>query len=48
MRLTRVAVGTLLTILTRIPIGVAISTNRLVAALLTPLLRFFAVLAGIA
>jgi NitT/TauT family transport system permease protein/taurine transport system permease protein len=46
--LTRVAVGTVLAILTSIPIGVAVSTNRLVAAFLTPILRFFAVLAGIA
>lgn len=46
--LTRVAVGTILAILTSIPIGVAMSTHRLVAAVLTPILRFFAVLAGIA
>jgi taurine transport system permease protein len=46
--LIRVGVGAVLAILTSIPIGVAMSTNRLVAALLTPILRFFAVLAGIA
>jgi taurine transport system permease protein len=46
--LTRVAAGAILAILASIPIGVAISTNRLVAACLTPVLRFFAVLAGIA
>lgn len=46
--LTRVAVGAILAILTSIPVGVAMSTNRVVAALLTPILRFFAVLAGIA
>jgi NitT/TauT family transport system permease protein/taurine transport system permease protein len=46
--LTRVAVGTILAVLTSIPIGVAMSTNRLVAAFLAPILRFFAVLAGIA
>ncbi|MFI5340579.1 MAG: ABC transporter permease [Candidatus Methylomirabilales bacterium] len=46
--LTRVAVGAILAIVTSIPIGIAMSTNRLVAALLTPILRFFAVLAGIA
>ena len=46
--LTRVAVGTILAIVTSIPIGIAMSTNRFVAALLTPILRFFAVLAGIA
>ncbi len=46
--LTRVAVGTTLAILTSIPVGIAMSTNRVVAALLTPILRFFAVLAGIA
>ena len=46
--LTRVAVGTILAIVTSIPVGIAMSTNRLVAAFLTPILRFFAVLAGIA
>ena len=46
--LTRVAVGTVLAILTSIPVGIAMSTNRLVAAVLAPILRFFAVLAGIA
>jgi taurine transport system permease protein len=46
--LTRVVVGTVLAILTSIPVGIAMSTNRLVAAVLAPILRFFAVLAGIA
>lgn len=46
--LTRVGVGAILAILTSIPVGVAMSTNRVVAGLLTPILRFFAVLAGIA
>ncbi len=46
--MTRVAVGTILAILTSVPIGVAMSTNRVVAAFLAPILRFFAVLAGIA
>ncbi len=46
--LTRVAVGTILAIVTSIPVGIAMSTNRFVAAFLTPVLRFFAVLAGIA
>lgn len=46
--LTRVAVGTILAILTSVPIGIAVATNRLVAACLAPILRFFAVLAGIA
>ncbi|MGD0264059.1 MAG: ABC transporter permease [Candidatus Methylomirabilota bacterium] len=46
--LARVLVGTILAIVTSIPIGIAMSTNRFVAALLAPILRFFAVLAGIA
>ncbi|MGH2374327.1 MAG: ABC transporter permease [bacterium] len=46
--LTRVIVGGSLAIAASIPLGIAISTNRAVAAFFTPLLRFFAVLAGIA
>lgn len=46
--LRRVLVGGTLAVITSIPLGVAISTNRLVAAFFAPVLRFFAVLAGIA
>jgi taurine transport system permease protein len=46
--LRRVAIGTSLAIAASIPLGVAIGTNRTVAALFTPILRFFSVLAGIA
>ncbi|MDR7419727.1 MAG: ABC transporter permease [Armatimonadota bacterium] len=44
----RVLVGGSLAIATSIPLGIAISTNRAVAAFFTPILRFFSVLAGIA
>jgi len=44
----RVLVGSVLAIASSIPLGVAISTNPGVAAFFTPILRFFAVLAGIA
>jgi NitT/TauT family transport system permease protein/taurine transport system permease protein len=44
----RVLIGGALALATSIPLGVAISTNRLVAGFFTPLLRFFSVLAGIA
>jgi taurine transport system permease protein len=46
--LRRVLVGGTLAIVTSIPLGVAISTNRAVSAYFTPVLRFFSVLAGIA
>jgi taurine transport system permease protein len=46
--LLRVVVGTSLAIAVAIPLGVAMSVSPVVAALLTPLLRFFSVLAGIA
>ncbi len=46
--LRRVLVGTTLAVASSIPLGIAISTNRHVAALFTPILRFFSVLAGIA
>jgi len=46
--LRRVLVGTTLAVVTSIPLGVVISTNRYVAALSAPVLRFFSVLAGIA
>ncbi|MDR7486857.1 MAG: ABC transporter permease [Armatimonadota bacterium] len=46
--LRRVLVGGGLAILTSVPLGVAVSTNRTLAAFLSPILRFFSVLAGIA
>ena len=46
--LGRAAVGTVLAVLVAVPLGVAMGVNRHVAAFLTPLLRFFSVLAGIA
>ncbi len=46
--LLRVAVGTALAIAVSVPLGVLMSVSRPVAAILTPLFRFFSVLAGIA
>ena len=46
--LQRVAFGGILAVLTSIPLGIAIGTRAAVAAFFTPVLRFFAVLAGIA
>jgi taurine transport system permease protein len=46
--LTRVAVGTALAILISIPLGVAMGVSPAVSSFLTPLFRFFSVLAGIA
>ncbi|MGH2524582.1 MAG: ABC transporter permease, partial [Anaerolineales bacterium] len=46
--LRRVLVGTTLAVVTSVPLGIAVSTSRFVAVPLTPILRFFAVLAGIA
>ena len=46
--LGRVAVGTVLAILVSIPLGVAMGLSRGVSGFLTPLFRFFSVLAGIA
>lgn len=46
--LRRVLVGGTLAVITSIPLGIAISTNRVMATFFTPILRFFAVLAGIA
>lgn len=46
--LGRVLVGTLLGVLVAVPLGIAMGVNRHVATILTPLLRFFSVLAGIA
>lgn len=46
--LTRVLVGSTLAVVTSVPLGIAISTNRTVAGFFAPILRFFSVLAGIA
>ncbi len=46
--LLRVAVGTVLALLVAIPMGVAMGISPVVSTFLTPLFRFFSVLAGIA
>lgn len=46
--LARVAIGTVLAILVGVPLGIAMGVSRGISAFLTPLLRFFSVLAGIA
>jgi taurine transport system permease protein len=46
--LLRVAVGTVLALLVAIPLGVAMGISPVVSTFLTPLFRFFSVLAGIA
>lgn len=46
--LLRVAVGTVLALLVAIPLGVAMGVSQVVSSFLTPLFRFFSVLAGIA
>jgi taurine transport system permease protein len=46
--LGRVAVGTVLAILAAVPLGVAMGVSPAVSGFLTPLFRFFSVLAGIA
>jgi len=46
--LGRVAVGTLLAVLVSIPLGIAMGLNPIVSDFLSPLFRFFSVLAGIA
>ena len=46
--LGRVAVGTVLAIVISIPLGVAMGLSPVVSSFLTPLFRFFSVLAGIA
>ena len=46
--LARVAVGTVLAIVISIPLGVAMGLSPVVSSFLTPLFRFFSVLAGIA
>ena len=46
--LLRVAVGTVLALLVAIPMGMAMGVSPVVSSFLTPLFRFFSVLAGIA
>ena len=46
--LLRVGVGTVLALLVAIPLGVAMGVSPVVSSFLTPLFRFFSVLAGIA
>jgi NitT/TauT family transport system permease protein/taurine transport system permease protein len=46
--LGRVALGTVLAVAAAVPLGVAMGVNAGISALLTPLFRFFSVLAGIA
>jgi len=46
--LVRVAVGTVLALVAAIPLGIAMGVSPVVSSFLTPLFRFFSVLAGIA
>jgi NitT/TauT family transport system permease protein/taurine transport system permease protein len=46
--LLRVVVGTVLALLLAIPLGIAMGVSPIVSTFLTPLFRFFSVLAGIA
>ena len=46
--LLRVGLGTLIGVITAVPLGIAMGVSAGVAAFLTPLFRFFSVLAGIA
>ena len=46
--LVRVAIGTVLAIIVAVPLGILMGISKGVSAFLTPLLRFFSVLAGIA
>ncbi len=46
--LLRVGLGTLIGIVTAVPLGIAMGVSPRVSAFLTPLFRFFSVLAGIA
>jgi taurine transport system permease protein len=46
--LARVLVGTILALIVAIPLGIAMGVSQAVSTFLTPLFRFFSVLAGIA
>ena len=46
--LLRVLVGTLLALIVAVPLGIAMGVSPMVSSFLTPLFRFFSVLAGIA
>jgi taurine transport system permease protein len=46
--LWRVGLGTLIGIVTAVPLGIVMGVNPVISAFLTPLFRFFSVLAGIA
>lgn len=46
--MSRVAIGTVLAVLVAVPLGILMGVRRGVSAFLTPLMRFFSVLAGIA
>jgi taurine transport system permease protein len=46
--LLRVSVGTIIAIITAVPLGIAMGVSKGVSDFLTPLFRFFSVLAGIA
>lgn len=46
--LSRVVIGTVLAVLVAVPLGILMGVSRGVSAFLTPLMRFFSVLAGIA
>lgn len=46
--IARVVIGTLLAVLVAVPLGILMGVSRGVSAFLTPLMRFFSVLAGIA
>jgi NitT/TauT family transport system permease protein/taurine transport system permease protein len=46
--LARVFIGTILAVIVAVPLGILMGVSRGVSAFLTPLMRFFSVLAGIA
>lgn len=46
--LSRVVIGTVLAVLVAVPLGILMGVSRGVSAFVTPLMRFFSVLAGIA
>lgn len=46
--LARVVIGTMLAVLVAVPLGILMGVSRGVSAFLTPMMRFFSVLAGIA